>query len=794
MKIIACVLLLLAVTACGGGGGGGGVSPAPPPSYIVSSGVAQKGPLQNGSTVTAQELTSALSPTGKQYTYQITSNFGTFTPTSPFTSSYVGAIATGYYFDETTNAVSTGQMTLTAYSDVSVDQVLNVNILTTLAYQRIQYLVTNNNLSFSAARAQAQSEVLAAFNVPNPGQCESFGTLDLSQSSDCDHILAAISSLIDYHNSAGVVASLTASIEEDVKANGAITEASTIATIAAAESSLNPAVVAANLNSEYASSGVNITSTDIGDWLTPNNDGVVGKYDFVSPNAAAGSSYTLPAFVSAAVAGASLTANGGSLLVNGATPSATPVTATSTDSLALVAPAGPFQNLVATVYLQANGKNLARVDFQAGLVSISISGAGSPLTVFHGRQLSAVGSYTDGSALPLTTALTWKSSSTGVATVDPASGTVTGITPGASTISAASGNLTGSVSINVISATASTYTPPKYRITALGALPDYSASSQSFECPCGLSDNGVAIGGIVVNQPGQNIETGFIWSNGTMLDEATLLGSNCGGSCVVAVSTNGIVTGFDSGGLYVWQNGSRTGVGGFPGGLPVGVNAAGVIVGDLAHLTSTSQFLGWVISGSQLTYLGQQAVQTDVSAINDSALIVGWLSATGSSFSAYEWQNFVPTDLQSQLPSASAWAGATASYGDTSAVSVNANGVVVGIVNTLISGSIASATQATAIWDNGDSYIIQGIVPVSQNSINASVQVVGITPSDLITSGHALMWVQGTLYDLNTLIDPSDPLVSSVTLTAGIGINDSGQILAGGTINGLQQTFILTPE
>ena len=115
-----------------------------------------------GSAVTAQELDSSLSPTGKQYSYQVTSDLGEFSPTSNFTSQYIGVSATGYYFDEVLGAVSSGPVTLNGYSDLSVDTVMNVNILTTLAYQRIRTLAVQPGKTFSAARTQAEQEVLSA--------------------------------------------------------------------------------------------------------------------------------------------------------------------------------------------------------------------------------------------------------------------------------------------------------------------------------------------------------------------------------------------------------------------------------------------------------------------------------------------------------------------------------------------------------------------------------------------------------------------------------------------------------
>jgi hypothetical protein len=227
---VAAILALLTLAACGGGGGGGGgggtsggpsgPSGVTPPTWTAKSGVAQKGPLIKGSAVTAQELDSSLSPTGAQYTYQITSDLGTFSPTSTFASQYIGLNATGYYYDEWTVTVSSAPITLNAYSDLAVDSVLNVNLLTTLEYQRIQNLITQSNMTFAAARTQAGTEVLAALNIP-AGSYGSFDSLDSSGSSDGDHILAAISALSVYGKSAGPLAQLIANFQSDM---GAIAE------------------------------------------------------------------------------------------------------------------------------------------------------------------------------------------------------------------------------------------------------------------------------------------------------------------------------------------------------------------------------------------------------------------------------------------------------------------------------------------------------------------------------------------------------------------------------------------
>lgn len=353
--IFPCLLSAL-ISACGGGG-----SSTPLPAFTAGSGVAQKGPLIKGSTVTAQELDASLSPTGQQFTYQITSDLGTFSPTSTFTSQYIGLNATGYYFDEVANAVSSGTVTLNGYSDLAVDSVLNVNLMTTLAYQRIEHLVTGQGLSFTAARTQAESEVLAALGIP-PGDYGSFGTLDLSGGSDGDQILAAVSSLFVYGNAAGPLSQLIADFQSDIGANGVITNTATNAALAAAAKALDPATIAANLTQEYASKGLTFTTAQISDWIDQDGDGVVGKFEFQVPGATASSVFTFPSFVSAQFAGTSVSVTAGQLAVNG-TVSGGAVTIQSGDVITLAADPGTLPNGVAAIYLQSGTVKLSRVTF-----------------------------------------------------------------------------------------------------------------------------------------------------------------------------------------------------------------------------------------------------------------------------------------------------------------------------------------------------------------------------------------------------------------------------------------------
>ncbi len=251
---------ICSLVACSSGG-------ATVSTYTATSGVAQKGPLLKGSTVTVQELDASLSPTGKQYSYQVDSDLGTFSPTSTFSSQYIGLNATGYYFDEVANSISAGPITLNGISDLSTDTVLNVNLLTTLAYQRIINLATTSHMTFPTATSQAENEVLAALNIQNGNSYGSFGSLDITKGRDGDNILVAISSIFVYGNTSGTLSSLIADFQSDIANNGVIDSAATNNSLIAAAKSVNPALVASNLTEKYASIGVSFTATDIGNWI-----------------------------------------------------------------------------------------------------------------------------------------------------------------------------------------------------------------------------------------------------------------------------------------------------------------------------------------------------------------------------------------------------------------------------------------------------------------------------------------------------------------------------------------------
>jgi len=82
------------------------------------------------------------------------------------------------------------------------------------------------------------------------------------------------------------------------------------------------------------------------------------------------------------------------------------------------------------------------------LQSIRVSMNNPSLPAGATGQLTATGSYSDGSSQDLTTSATWSSSNPAVATVNSA-GLATGKSNGSATIAAASGSITGTAPITV---------------------------------------------------------------------------------------------------------------------------------------------------------------------------------------------------------------------------------------------------------------------------------------------------------------------------------------------------------
>ena len=185
------------------------------------SGVSQKGPFVNGSSVTVQELNGeTLAQTGNSYEGKIKNDLGEFSvKVTKLASQYALLKANGFYRNEVTGEKSKSQVTLYALTDLSDRDEVNVNLLTHLAYERSLYLATDkDSLSVSGAKKRAEAEVLKTFEIE--GDFAAAEDLNIFGDNDQSAALLAVSVLMQGNLSEGDFSERLANYAADIESDG----------------------------------------------------------------------------------------------------------------------------------------------------------------------------------------------------------------------------------------------------------------------------------------------------------------------------------------------------------------------------------------------------------------------------------------------------------------------------------------------------------------------------------------------------------------------------------------------
>jgi uncharacterized protein YjdB len=160
------------------------------------------------------------------------------------------------------------------------------------------------------------------------------------------------------------------------------------------------------------------------------------------------------------------------------------------------------------------------------LVSIAIAPANPSIAVGTSQQLTATGTYSDGSTQNLTNSVTWTSSATSVATVSSA-GLATSIGEGASTITAASGPVNATTTLTVTAALVSISLSPSSIALTIGNSTQFTATGT-------YSDGST-----------QNITASVTWTSSSSTIATVLGGFATGvsdGLATITASLNGIAS------------------------------------------------------------------------------------------------------------------------------------------------------------------------------------------------------------------------------------------------------------
>lgn len=241
-----------------------GITPITPFTPIKKdkiSGLVQKGPYINGTQIILYVLDDKLAQTGKVFNTQITDNKGSFELNNvELSSKYVQLSANGYYFNESSNAITISQLQLNALTDITDASTININILTHLEKRRVEYLVKGGK-TFTEAKKTAQQEILAIFGISLTQSAVS-EKLDIAAAGDANAVLLAVSLMIQGKLSVGDLSELLATISADLEEDGLITNAGVLTTLISNAKSLHLDLIRQNIVKRYQDLAVNATIPD----------------------------------------------------------------------------------------------------------------------------------------------------------------------------------------------------------------------------------------------------------------------------------------------------------------------------------------------------------------------------------------------------------------------------------------------------------------------------------------------------------------------------------------------------
>lgn len=214
MKLLSSlIVVLLVLSSCS--------SPVAKSFSKNISGAAQKGPFANGTSVSIYELRDNLSQTGLSFNSQIQDDSGSFSlGSTEFSSNFVKLRADGYYFNEVTGSISNSQLTLYSLSDISQRESININLISHLEKDRIEYLIRSGQ-NFPDAKKQALKEIVRIFSIDKEDLADS-GSLDILHGGDDNAILLAISVILQGFRSTSELSELLSAISTDIKEDGVL--------------------------------------------------------------------------------------------------------------------------------------------------------------------------------------------------------------------------------------------------------------------------------------------------------------------------------------------------------------------------------------------------------------------------------------------------------------------------------------------------------------------------------------------------------------------------------------------
>jgi probable HAF family extracellular repeat protein len=319
---------------------------------------------------------------------------------------------------------------------------------------------------------------------------------------------------------------------------------------------------------------------------------------------------------------------------------------------------------------------------------------------------------------------------------------------------------------------------PMYTVTDLGTLGGASSSALD------INAAGQIVGGAYT---ASNLLHPFLYSNGVMMDIGTL-----GGCCGLAAGINatGQIVGQADNAQgarrgFLYSNGVMTEIPTLGGSESRAsqINASGQIVGQ-ARVAATNSNHAYLYENGQIFDLGTLGGSTSwANSVNASGQIVGGSVLPDGRWRAYRYSDGVMVGLPTLGAEDTSWsvsfhindAGQIAGWSE-----VSNQGNCLGFHS--MHGFVYSNGQITDVGTLGGSCSIA-------YEVGESGQVVGQADTSAGRQ-HAFLYISGMMQDLNDLI----PAGSGWELSVATGMNEGGQIVGYGLINGQTHAFLLTPR
>ena len=394
---------------------------------------------------------------------------------------------------------------------------------------------------------------------------------------------------------------------------------------------------------------------------------------------------------------------------------------------------------------------------------------------------------------------------------------VTATSAPASASSSSSSPSTPATPQNPSTPTTSTSSPPSRRITyKIVEIPRLTAAGAM--TANAVNDQGIIVGDYSpycvpnCSAPGQSFTPAQAWmyqrSSGAL--NQLIFDPSETGAGASGVSNSGIISGRE----FSPQNGIQPVIWTVTGGAmalsgpdcscwAVAANDGGTVIGQFqgpgapgsaAIMWTPPVYAQTILPGLECDYCPRVGIS--IYAINNGGTAVGSsLSSivrngqptTGGSF-AVEWQAGAVSSL-----------GALQGSNTSAAYGINNSGDVVGGSG---SGQGSGAAFHAFLYRGGtmtDLGALSGDTNSSADSINDAGQIVG--SSDDGNKKRAFVYEHGQMYDLNSLIDSTDPLAGLVSLQEAVSISSNGLIAVNGIDSrdtggnaGAQRAFLLVPS